>query len=60
MTTIKVKQIKSKEQIVPVRVIPGKDSVMQALRAYPDSDFKSVIKAAKFYRKADKTLDNAE
>lgn len=60
MTSIKVKQVKSKEQIVPVRIVPGKDSVMEALRAYPESDFKNVIKAAKYYRRADKTLNSAE
>lgn len=60
MTSIKVKQIKSKEQIVPVRVVPGKNSVMDALRRLPNSDFKAIIKSAKLYRRADRTFDDAE
>lgn len=60
MTKIKVKQIKRKEQIVPVRIIPGKDSVMEALRNMPDSDFRNVIKSARLYRKADRRFDGAE
>lgn len=43
---------------VRVDVIPGKEKVVWLLRNLSDDDFKYVFKAAKQYRRADKTLNN--
>jgi hypothetical protein len=43
---------------VRVDVIPGKEKVVWLLRNLSDEDFKYVYKAARQYRRADKTLNN--
>ncbi len=43
---------------VRVDVIPGKEKVVWLLRNLSDEDFKDVYKAARQYRRADKTLNN--
>ena len=45
---------------VRVDVIPGKEKVVWLLRNLSDEDFKDVYKAARQYRRADKTLNNID
>ena len=54
--TIKVKQAKP-DYTVPVRVLPNHEQIISVLRELDDDEFAQVIKAAKQYRKADKTLN---
>ena len=45
---------------VRVDVIPGKEKVVWLLRNLSDEDFRDVYKAARQYRRADKTLNNID
>lgn len=62
MTKIKVKADKNcgVEQIVPVHFVPSREKVLDALRRYPESDYRAMIRASKQYRKADALLEGVE
>lgn len=54
--TIKVKKAKQPEERVAVNILPSHEGIVRVLRELDIEDFRKVIKAAKQYRRADKTL----
>lgn len=53
---IKVKQAKPDDRIA-VRVLPNHEQIVAVLRELEKEDFERVIKAARQYRRADRTLN---
>ena len=54
---IKVKQAKPDDRVA-VKILPNHEQIIMVLRELEKEEFDKVIRAAKQYRKADKTLNS--
>lgn len=54
---IKVKQAKPDDRVA-VKILPNHEQIIMVLRELDKDDFDKVVKAAKQYRKADRTLNS--